>query len=395
MENELDFTDKKKIGQGSSGITYKIRNTKDNNYYLLKEIFLVKDEDIKKSENEANILKSINHNNIVKYYESYREDNSFFILMEYCEKSNLEDFIKQHKKENKLIDKNLLYYIILDICSGLKEIHNKKIIHRDLKPNNIFISKDYKIKIGDFGISKILRDSDYTNTNYIGTLGYMAPELLNNEKYNNKADIWSLGCIIYELCTLNACFDTNNNIGVLGLLNKIKECEYEKNQLLNDSDWKNIIENLLKKNYNDRPDINELYDLVVNMGHINITIEQKYINSLDEISRNFFIERIINEKQVNIIETNLELVKPKLIQFIEANSFKRKMKLLFQILEELKITKKQDKYESICSTLEGTLYNKNFVSEFLKEQKVIETLYKILEKSKVEKKNNCCYEITN
>ena len=230
MENELDFTDKKKIGQGSSGITYKIRNTKDNNYYLLKEIFLVKDEDIKKSENEANILKSINHNNIVKYYESYREDNSFFILMEYCENSNLEVFIKQHKKENKLIDNNVLYYIILDICSGLKEIHNKKIIHRDLKPNNIFISKDYKIKIGDFGISKILKDSDYTNSNYIGTLGYMAPELLSKEKYNNKADIWSLGCIIYELCTLNACFEIN--IDVIGLLNKIKKCEYEKKSII-------------------------------------------------------------------------------------------------------------------------------------------------------------------
>ena len=254
-----------------------------------------------------------------------------------------------------------------------------------MKPNNIFISKDYKIKIGDFGISKILKDSDYTNTNYIGTLGYMAPELLSKEKYNNKADIWSLGCIIYELCTLNACFEIN--FGDFGFLNKIKECEYEKNQLSNDySDWKNIIESLLKKNYKDRPDINELYNLVLEMGHINITIEQKYINSLDEISRNIFIERIINEKQVNIIETNLELVKPKLIQFIEANSFKRKMELLFQILEELKITKKQDKYESICSTLEGTIYNKNFVSEFLKEQKVIETLYKILDESKVEKK---------
>jgi NIMA (never in mitosis gene a)-related kinase len=150
--------------------------------------------------------------------------------MEYCENSNLEVFIKQHKKENKLIDNNVLYYIILDICSGLKEIHNKKIIHRDLKPNNIFISKDYKIKIGDFGISKILKDSDYTNTNYIGTLGYMAPELLSKEKYNNKADIWSLGCIIYELCTLNACFEIN--IDVIGLLNKIKKCEYEKKSII-------------------------------------------------------------------------------------------------------------------------------------------------------------------
>jgi serine/threonine protein kinase len=74
--------------------------------------------------------------------------------MEYCENSDLRNFINQYKEKNKLIDQNIILFILLDICTGLKEIHNKNIIHRDLKPDNLFISKDFKIKIGDFGFQR-------------------------------------------------------------------------------------------------------------------------------------------------------------------------------------------------------------------------------------------------
>ena len=278
---------------------------------MLKEIFFQNSEELKKAKNEEKLLKSINFSNIVKYYKSYQEENSFFILMEFCENSDLRDFIAQHKKDKKLIDKNVIYFIILDICSGLKEIHNKNIIHRDLNPNNIFISKDYKIKIGDFGISKKLMNTNNASTNFIGIPGYMAPELLDSDKYNNKVDIWSLGCIIYELCTLKVCFELKDK-NINGYYNKIKEGIYERNELLNNSGWSNIIENLFKKNKGDRPDIKELYDLVINQGQENISIEQNYLFSLDKISRNI----LINKKQVNIIETNLETTKQKLLLFI-------------------------------------------------------------------------------
>ena len=99
----------------------------------------------------------------------------------------------------------IIYYIILDICSGIKEIHNKNLIHRDLKPENIFISKDYKIKIGDFGISKQLIGTIHAHSQ-VGTSYYMAPEIIKGKKYENKIDIRALGCIIYELCILNVCF---------------------------------------------------------------------------------------------------------------------------------------------------------------------------------------------
>ena len=176
-------------------------------------------------ENEAKILKSINSDFVVKYYESFIEQNYFNIVMEYCENSDLGNFIKAHKSMNKLIDERVIFYISLDICSGIQEIHSKNLIHRDLKPDNLFISKDFKIKIGDFGISKQLTNTfNYAKTT-IGTFTYIAPEILKGEKYNKKVDIWALGCILYELFSLNKCFDCSN---IAGLINQITYMEHGK-----------------------------------------------------------------------------------------------------------------------------------------------------------------------
>ena len=101
---------------------------------------------------------------------------------------------------------------ILDICEGLKEIHSKHIIHKDLKPDNLFLTTNGMIKIGDFGISRQLYNSrDFANTAN-GPLLYMAPEEIRQNNYNTKVDIWALGCVIHELCTLNICFKDYQSI---------------------------------------------------------------------------------------------------------------------------------------------------------------------------------------
>ena len=117
--------------------------------------------------------------------------------MEYCDGQNLRDFI--NKNNNELIEENILYNIIKQICIGIREIHNKNIIHRDLKPENIFMNDKNDIKIGDFGISKYFWvNKEYTITlKKEGAVKYTAPEILTDGKYNEKADMYSLGCIIY------------------------------------------------------------------------------------------------------------------------------------------------------------------------------------------------------
>ena len=210
------------------GSTLKVRHKESKNIYVMKKIFFknADEKKIKIIQNEAEILSAINNEFIVKYIDSFKDNDYFYILMEYCENSDLRKFINKYKKNNKLINQNIILFILLDICTGLKEIHSKNIIHRDLKPDNLFISKDFKIKIGDFGISKKLNlNSKYAKTK-IGTKEYSAPEIIKeNSKYNNKVDIWSLGCIIYELCTLKFCFDEDDSESLEGLLRLYKKIE--------------------------------------------------------------------------------------------------------------------------------------------------------------------------
>ena len=247
-----------KLGQGSFGAAYKVLNKNDNKFYVLKQIFLQnnKNEEFKLLQKEANILSKLNCEYIVKYFDSFSENNCFCIIMEFCEGLDLRKFIKGYKEKNKFIEKNLIYSFVNDLLEGIKYIHDNNIIHRDLKPDNIFIDKYNKLKFGDFGLSIKLNDTRYA-TSKVGTYIYMAPEIIKGEKYNNKVDIWSLGCIIYELCTLNFCFiDTS----IFGLCNKIVKEKHGKIDINKyEQNLKNLIDNMLNKNYKIRPNINEFY----------------------------------------------------------------------------------------------------------------------------------------
>ena len=173
--------------------------------------------------------------------------------MEYCDGEDINYIINKHKKKSELIEEKLIYYIIYQICLGIKEIHNKQVIHRDLKPENIFMNKNNEIKIGDFGISKELNSyKKYTKTNKKqGTLYYTSPEILNEGIYNDKADIWSLGCIIYELFHLSTHFLDN-------MMQDIKQID---NQIYNQK-WQDLIDSILQIDYNNRPVINYIVDFI-------------------------------------------------------------------------------------------------------------------------------------
>ena len=191
------------LGKGAFGVVYQLE--KNNKFYSYKKISLINlsKEEINKYIEEAKILSSFNSEYIVKYYFSFFDKEYFNILMEYGGNNNLKQFILNQKKKNQKIEEKIIEEILIQICSGLKEIHKTNIIHRDLTPENIFINKNNKIKIGDFGVSKQLNTNNKYAETDTGKEHYKAPEIIKNEKYDKRADIYSLGCIIYELFTLN------------------------------------------------------------------------------------------------------------------------------------------------------------------------------------------------
>ena len=128
--------------------------------------------------------------------------------MEYCGWGDLAMKIKRYIKRREYIDERVIWVYLIQILEGLKALHERNVLHRDLKPANCFLAEDGSIKIGDMNVSKVMKDGNAKTQ--IGTPYYMSPEIWSRKPYNYATDIWSLGCLIYELCALRPPFLGNN-----------------------------------------------------------------------------------------------------------------------------------------------------------------------------------------
>ena len=249
--NQNQYKVKRKLGEGGFGEVYLIE--KDKKELALKKIKAKLDEkEIQQITMIIDILSGINSRYIIKYYYTFKEKDSFNIIMENAGDKNLKQFINEYKTNAELIPEEIIIDIIYQTVKGLQDIHKNNLIHRDLTPDNIFIDGNNKIKIGDFGITKILTETNRYTKSQIGKIHYIAPEMELEEKYNNKVDIYSLGCIIYELFTLEEYY----------IDKKIHEKECKINIEIYDSKWQELIDLLIKKNHHERPDIEKVFNFI-------------------------------------------------------------------------------------------------------------------------------------
>ena len=203
-----DFETISELGKGAYGSVYKVRRKQDGEIYALKKVTMNKlsPKEKENSLNEIRILASISHPNVVSYIDAFYDDssNSLCIVMEFVDDGDLESKINKHIKEKKRFPEQEIWHIFKNIVLGLKALHDKKILHRDLKSANIFMNKKGAVKIGDMNVSKIIKMGLlYTQT---GTPYYASPEVWKDNPYDFKSDIWSLGCLLYEITTLKPPF---------------------------------------------------------------------------------------------------------------------------------------------------------------------------------------------
>ncbi|KAF9957473.1 G2-specific serine/threonine protein kinase [Mortierella alpina] len=208
------------IGSGSFGLIRKVRRKEDGKILARKEIDYRKMSTKEKEQlvAEVNILKDLKHPNIVEFLERVidRENSFIYILMEYCEGGDLATVIKRHKEMSIPIGEEFVWSIMTQLVLALHECHcgviinedtkqqtPRPILHRDLKPDNVFLDAQKNVKLGDFGLSRSLTNPQkaFAQT-YVGTPFYMSPELINESVYDAKSDIWSLGCVVFEMCAL-------------------------------------------------------------------------------------------------------------------------------------------------------------------------------------------------
>ena len=228
-------------------------------------------EQTTKNINEIEIFKQLNHDNLIKYFNSFIHKDKLCIVMEYADDGDLHSKIEKHLNEKKLIPEKTIWNWFLQLCNGLHYLHMKKIIHRDIKSQNVFMMKNGCVKLGDFGISKILKNTnDFAHTS-LGTPYFLSPEICSGKSYNFKSDIWMMGCVLYEMATLKKPFNGEN---LPMLMYNILTKNYAPIPNEYSDNLKGLIAKLLDKDSAKRPSIAE----IINYGFIKELIEQNKIN---------------------------------------------------------------------------------------------------------------------
>ncbi|KAF7709929.1 hypothetical protein HF521_016779 [Silurus meridionalis] len=203
---------------------------------------------------EVTILSKLKHPNIVTFFHSFHERNSLYIVMEYCDGGDLMQKIILQK--GKPFSEEQITDWFVQMCLGLKHIHDRKILHRDIKAQNVFLSHgDKRVKLGDFGIARVLNNTAELVMTWVGTPNYISPEICENRPYNNKTDIWSLGCILYELCTLKHPFVAKSWRQLI-----VKICRGSYNPISDhySAELRLLLSQVFKVSPQDRPSVNTL-----------------------------------------------------------------------------------------------------------------------------------------
>ena len=205
-----DFEILQKIGTEEKSSILKVKRKKDGLIYILKTVmFQALDKSEKQNAiNEIKIVSSLSHPNINEFKEAFYDkfSKSLNIIFEFPHNGNLSNKINYAIKNGMYMEESIIWDVLIQILNGVNYLHKKGIIHRNLKSKNIFLNNQRLVKISDFEACCVVENINKMITGQVGTPFYTAPEIWEEEPYNYKCDIWSIGCLIYEMATLNLPF---------------------------------------------------------------------------------------------------------------------------------------------------------------------------------------------
>ncbi|XP_039693063.1 serine/threonine-protein kinase Nek11 isoform X10 [Pteropus medius] len=292
-----------KLGSGSFGTVYLVSDKKakqGEELKVLKEISVggLNPNETVQASLEAQLLSKLDHPAIVKFHSSFVEQDNFCIITEYCEGRDLDYKIQEYKEAGRTFPEGQIIEWFVQLLLGVDYMHERRILHRDLKSKNIFL-KNNVLKIGDFGVSRLLMGSCDLATTLTGTPHYMSPEALKHQGYDTKSDIWSLACILYEMCCMNHAFTGSN---FLAIVLKIVEGDTPSLPKRYPKELNAIMERMLNKNPSLRPSAIEILKIPYideQLQHLmcrysEMTLEDKNLNCQKEAAH------IINAMQKKI-----------------------------------------------------------------------------------------------
>ncbi|KAH0793634.1 CAMK family protein kinase [Histomonas meleagridis] len=195
--------------------------------------------------------------------------------MEYADGGDLSQKIRCFKNNRKEFSEDEILHNFIQLAFAIKYIHDRKILHRDLKPQNVFLMKDGTIKLGDFGIARPLENTYELCATKCGTPGYSSPEVFSGEPYGSKADIWSLGCILYELCCLKPPFSGKTFEAINASVSK---GDFEPIPSIYSQDIQNLVKSMLSINPSNRPNINDILNYPIVKSNLELYVDKRYLN---------------------------------------------------------------------------------------------------------------------
>ena len=317
-----------KIGEGAYSTVYTVRRIEDDQLYALKKV-KIQSLSLKEKQNalnEVRILASVNSPFVISYKESFidEKDQTLCIVMEYADEGDLFQKITLCKKLHTNFEENDAWKIFIQITKGLHDLHQYNILHRDLKSANVFLFHDGTAKLGDLNVSKIAaRGLGCTQT---GTPYYASPEVWKDNPYNLKSDIWSLGCLCYEILMLKTPFRAET---MEGLFRKVMKGKYPEISKKYSNKFDYVISWMLQLKPEERPtteDILKLPEIVDKIEELkiyplynNINIQNNRISSgksKDNSINNSFQSSMIG----NNSPTSLNISMNKMVKNISGNS---------------------------------------------------------------------------
>ena len=385
MEN---FEILEKIGQGSYSTVLKVKRKEDNIIYALKKVNLsaLKEKEKTNSLNEVRILASIHSPYVISYKEAFFDKNSscLCIVMEYADNGDLYQKIISMKKKACLFEEKQIWKIFIQLIKGLKSLHNLKILHRDLKSANIFLFSDGFVKLGDLNVSKVTKKGlGYTQT---GTPYYASPEVWKDHPYDNKSDIWSLGCVLYEMITLKPPFRAPN---MDQLYKKVISGEYNKIPSNYSEDLSNIVDYLLQVNSNNRPSCDDLLHNKIIKKYMEIYDNENNLNV--NLNDDILLKTIYFPKNLGTLENKLPKANYNGKHVKNCNSFSFLNKNNYNNNNNinknnyfLNNNNNNNNYNNI-NTINNNNSNNNILSRNINENQ-LDYLYKKIEKKDIEYK---------
>jgi NIMA (never in mitosis gene a)-related kinase len=284
----------KKVGEGAFGQVYQVRRRVDNEIYALKKVRMtgMKEKEKENALNEIRILASLTDDYIIKFKEAFYDNPSGYlcIVMEFAPGGDLMRIVNQNLKARTRIKETDIWKALIEITRGLKSLHDKKILHRDLKAANIFIGADGTFKLGDLNVSKVLKKGlAYTQT---GTPYYASPEVWQDLPYDMKSDIWSLGCVMYEMAALEPPFKATD---LQSLYKKVKAGVFKPIPTSYSSELSEMVNSMLKLRPKDRPSTEEI------LKH---PATQRHSGSISNNNSNDYSEPLLNTIKFNPFNLN-------------------------------------------------------------------------------------------